>query len=88
MIEGIKGKNSYFVPTGNPFVDGGGHLLLHSFFAGNSGKKENKTVIKRWKGRFKVKGHPEFLAFAYDAGLGSRNSQGFGMVNVVYNRRI
>ncbi len=22
MIEGIKGKNSYFVPTGNPFVDG------------------------------------------------------------------
>jgi len=23
MIEGIKGKNSYFVPTGNPFVDGG-----------------------------------------------------------------
>ena len=23
MIEGIKGKNSYFVPKGNPLVDGG-----------------------------------------------------------------
>ena len=35
MIEGIKGKNSYFVLTGNPFVDGEGiycsiHFLLET----------------------------------------------------------
>lgn len=41
------------------------------------------TVIKGWKGHFRLSGEPEFLQFALDAGLGSRNSQGFGMTEVI-----
>jgi len=65
-------------------------IMIKPLFSGNGNERivyfgtgKNKTVIKGWKGRFKVKGHPEFLAFAYDAGLGSRNSQGFGMVEIM-----
>jgi len=44
------------------------------------GTKEKKTVIKGWQYYFEIKALPEFLTFALDAGLGSRNSQGFGMI--------
>ena len=46
-----------------------------------------KTIVKGWKGYFELKGEPEFLKFAYDTGLGSRGSQGFGMVELVNLRR-
>ncbi|MEN3184293.1 MAG: CRISPR-associated endoribonuclease Cas6 [Atribacterota bacterium] len=36
-----------------------------------------------YEGRFFVEGDEGLLAFAYDAGLGERNSQGFGMFRVV-----
>ena len=46
------------------------------------GNGKRQTVIKGWRGRYKLNGDPEFLQFAIDAGLGSRNSQGFGCVEV------
>ncbi|MEO1784003.1 CRISPR-associated endoribonuclease Cas6 [Thermodesulfobium sp. 4217-1] len=48
-------------------------------------KDNNKTIIKGWKGIYNLKGEPEFLKFILDAGLGSRNSQGLGFVEVVNN---
>jgi|Deesub1362A_J573_1020465.scaffolds.fasta_scaffold01513_13 CRISPR-associated endoribonuclease Cas6 len=36
------------------------------------------TVIKAWMGVYRLSGTPELLKLAYDAGIGSKNSQGFG----------
>ncbi|MGR3219793.1 MAG: CRISPR-associated endoribonuclease Cas6 [Candidatus Anammoxibacter sp.] len=46
----------------------------------------NGTVIKGWTGHFWLEGEPEFLRFALTAGLGSRNSAGFGFVEAVRKR--
>ena len=35
--------------------------------------------ITAWHGEFDLRGTPEALDFLYQTGLGSRNSQGFGM---------
>jgi len=40
-------------------------------------------VIKGWMGKFILRGDPELLKLAYDTGLGAKNSQGFGMFEVV-----
>lgn len=37
------------------------------------------TVIKGWTGIYQLTGSPELIEFSYDTGLGSKNSQGFGM---------
>jgi len=44
------------------------------------------TVIKGWTGHFWLEGEPEFLQFALATGLGSRNSGGFGFIEVVKKR--
>ncbi len=36
-------------------------------------------VIKAWTGIYRLKGSKELILFSYDAGLGGKNSQGFGM---------
>lgn len=42
------------------------------------------TVIKGWLGSYQISGVPEaYFELLYDAGLGAKNSQGFGMVEVV-----
>ena len=42
------------------------------------------TVIKGWMGVYELSGLPKaYLELLYDAGLGAKNSQGFGMVEVV-----
>ncbi len=41
------------------------------------------TVTKGWTGHFWLEGEPEFLQFAMAAGLGSRNSGGFGFIEKV-----
>ena len=41
------------------------------------------TVIKAWNGLYELSGPPELLKMALDAGLGSKNSQGFGMVEAL-----
>ena len=40
------------------------------------------TVIKAWHGAFRLSGQPELLRAVIDAGLGSKNAQGFGMVEI------
>lgn len=40
--------------------------------------KYKGTVIKGWMGSYRLKGNPQLLKVALDAGLGSKNSQGFG----------
>ena len=46
-----------------------------------------KTVIKGWMGIYRIQGNPELLRLAYDSGLGSRNSQGFGCFEITHERR-
>jgi len=41
------------------------------------------TVIKGWTGLYELYLPEPYFRLAYDAGLGSKNSQGFGMVEVV-----
>lgn len=41
------------------------------------------TFITAWHGRFLLEGTPETLDFLYHTGLGSKNSQGFGMFEIV-----
>lgn len=40
-------------------------------------------VIKGWMGHYRISGSQELLKFAYDAGVGAKNSQGFGCFEVV-----
>lgn len=42
-----------------------------------------KTIIKGFSGHYYIEGDPEFIEFGLSTGLGSRNSGGFGMVEVV-----
>ncbi len=39
--------------------------------------------VKCYEGRFVARGNPVLLRLGYDAGFGERNSQGFGMVELV-----
>ena len=41
------------------------------------------TVIKGWMGTFILNGNRKLLKLAYYSGLGSKNSQGFGMFEVI-----
>ena len=56
---------------------------------GNQEKKFEKTlnykgtIIKGYNGIYWLKGSPELIKIAYDTGLGSKNSQGFGCWEVV-----
>lgn len=44
------------------------------------------TIIKGWMGVYKLEGNPELIRFSYDVGLGAKNSQGFGMFEIVEKR--
>lgn len=39
--------------------------------------------INAWNGKFYIDSEPEYLTFIYNVGLGSRNSQGFGLLNII-----
>ncbi len=41
------------------------------------------TWITGWKGLFSINGSSRSLEFLYDSGLGSKNSQGFGLLELV-----
>ncbi len=47
------------------------------------GTKNRYIIIKGWSGNFVLEAKKELLRFAIDAGLGSRNSQGFGMMEIL-----
>ena len=40
------------------------------------------TVVKAWSGIYKIGGANELLEIAFDCGIGAKNSQGFGMIEV------
>ncbi|WP_058485134.1 CRISPR-associated endoribonuclease Cas6 [Defluviitalea phaphyphila] len=40
-------------------------------------------IIKGWMGTFELKGDIELIKIAYNYGLGSKNSQGFGMIEKI-----
>ncbi len=40
-------------------------------------------IIKGYTGKFKIKGDSQILHFLYDVGVGGKNSQGFGMFNII-----
>ncbi len=42
--------------------------------------------VRGYEGRFIAMGDPELIYLGYDAGLGERNAQGFGMFGVPYDR--
>ena len=44
---------------------------------------EKETIIKGWKCHFFIEGDIPLIKFALDTGLGSRNSLGFGMIDIV-----
>ncbi len=60
-----------------PLFEGNGNEKIHYFGTG-----EDRTLVKGWMGRYMLEGDPRMLDFAYDACLGSKNSQGFGMVEL------
>jgi CRISPR-associated endoribonuclease Cas6 len=43
------------------------------------------TVVKGWMGVFEISGPKSLIKTVYDMGLGSKNSQGFGMFEVIKN---
>jgi len=45
--------------------------------------KFKNFIIKGWLGKYKIEGSKELIKFAYYTGLGTKNSQGFGMFEVV-----
>ncbi|NLO89929.1 MAG: CRISPR-associated endoribonuclease Cas6 [Clostridia bacterium] len=42
-----------------------------------------ETVVKGWLGEYELSGEPELLQLALDAGLGAKNSQGYGCCKLV-----
>lgn len=53
----------------------------------NSGNQKivsyKETIIKGWTGIYELSGDRELMKMTYDAGLGGKNSQGFGCFEVV-----
>ncbi len=45
------------------------------------------TVVKGWTGLYEVKLPEPYFQLAYDAGFGSKNAQGFGMVKVLEDKK-
>ena len=58
-----------------------GVLQIKPLFKGNRERiiLFKSFVIKAWDGIYQLTGSPELIQVAYDTGLGSKNSQGFGM---------
>jgi CRISPR-associated endoribonuclease Cas6 len=46
-------------------------------------KEEDPRPIKGWWGKFRLKGSKEMLQVALDAGLGAKNSAGFGCISQI-----
>lgn len=45
-------------------------------------------IVKAYDGKFLLKGNPELIKLAYEAGLSSRNSAGFGMIDINLNKEV
>jgi len=65
-------------------------LTLNSIYSNINVSKRNEAIVnfkgtwvKGWMGLYELNLPEPFFTLAYNAGLGSKNSQGFGMVEVV-----
>ncbi len=58
-----------------------GMINITPLFTGNRERivKFKGTIIKAWDGQYLLEGDPELIQISYETGLGSKNSQGFGM---------
>ena len=45
-------------------------------------------LVNAWNCRLYIQGSPEYLTFIYNVGLGSKNSQGFGMINIIEEQKL
>ncbi len=45
--------------------------------------KFKDTWVNGWKGNYKISGSGQALEFLYNTGLGAKNSQGFGLLDVI-----
>ncbi len=79
--ENMKSKWKAFYKDDCPY-----NIKIKPLFNSNEYKKVvyfDNTVIEGWKGNFELEGEPEFLQFALDCGIGGRNSQGCGMIELI-----
>jgi len=53
------------------------------YFRKRIGREIKMIIIKGWLGKFNLYGSSDYLEFAYSTGLGSRNSAGFGMWELI-----
>ncbi|AEH51229.1 CRISPR-associated endoribonuclease Cas6 [Pseudothermotoga thermarum] len=60
-----------------PVKVGGRHFVITSY---------KNTWIKGWMGEYELRGNPKLLKLALDAGLGSKNSLGYGCCEVVQGK--
>ena len=49
--------------------------------------KYKDTIINGWTGIYRLEGPVDLLQFLYNSGIGSKNSQGFGMFQVIEGNR-
>ena len=45
--------------------------------------KYKSAYLSGWKGIYRMKGKRKYINFLYQTGLGSKNSQGFGMFEII-----
>lgn len=62
-----------------------GDVFLKPLFRGNREHiiKYKGFIIKAWDGIYELTGDPELIRVSYETGLGSKNSQGFGLWEAV-----
>lgn len=76
-------KRKFSAHSGHEVPDG---IILKPFQIGQKDKVVTvfkNTIITAWRGEYTLIGNPEHLNFLYYCGLGDRNSNGFGMFEVI-----
>lgn len=73
-------KKKHFILTGRKLKS---NLHINPIRAREVIVMYKETVIKAWAGTFVLEGPKSLIKAVYEAGLGSKNSQGFGMFEVI-----
>jgi len=86
IFENLRRKWSAFHGSGEPPALEGAYIKPVKVSKRNEAIVLFKgTVIKGWTGLYELYLPEAYFSLAYDAGLGAKNPQGFGMVEVVKN---
>jgi CRISPR-associated endoribonuclease Cas6 len=98
LVRDYEDKDKYLRPRDEGFAEQLGHIVSEcaASFIGRNATLEFTDVktetfpvfhygmsVDAIKGVFTLKGEPEVLTMVYQIGLGSRRSQGFGMLEMV-----